>query len=91
VTYINKELYVQDIIRDIVQDNIAKFDYKGVGHVALELSQNYRLKFPFVKTPGFEEEKEWRVIVCSQIGNYNFPGSEKFHFLRLNIEYQMIN
>ena len=53
VIYSNTEAYVKDIVKDI----IPKFEYKGVGHIALELSQNYRLKFPFVKMMGFEEEK----------------------------------
>ena len=79
VRYNNTEAYV----RDIVKDNIAKMKNKGVGHVALELSENYRLKFPFVKTPGFEEEKEWRAVVCSQVGNYNIPGSEQISFSKI--------
>lgn len=85
VIYNNTEAYVKDIVRD----NIAKFEYKGIGHVALELSQNYKLKFPFVKTPGFEEEKEWRGIVCSQVGHYNIPSSEKIEFSK--IKYRISN
>ena len=79
VIYNNTEAYVQDI----VQENIDKFKCKSVAHIALELSQNYRLRFPFVKTPGFEEEKEWRGIVCSQVGNYNIPSSEQILFSKI--------
>ena len=77
--YNNLEEYVEEI----VNDNIQKFEYKGVGHVAFELSQNYRMKFPFVKNPGFEEEKEWRAVVCSQVGNYNMPSSDKIIFSKI--------
>lgn len=79
VIYNNSEEYV----KEIVDDNIQKFEYKGVGHVALELSQNYRMKFPFVKNPGFEEEREWRAVVCSQVGNYNIPSSDKILFSKI--------
>lgn len=79
VIYNNTEEYV----RNIVKDNIAKFEYKGVEHVALELSTNYRLKFPFVKNSSFEEEKEWRAIVWTLVGHYNTPGSEKIAFSKL--------
>ena len=85
VIYNDTEAYV----RDIVKDNIAKLEYKSVGHVALEFSQNYRLKFPFVKTPGFEEEKEWRGIVCSQVGHYNIPSSEQISFSK--VKYRTAN
>lgn len=79
VIYNNSEEYV----KEIVDDNIQKFEYKGVGHVALELSQNYRMKFPFVKNQGFEEEREWRAVVCSQVGNYNIPSSDKILFSKI--------
>lgn len=72
-----------------MKDNIAKLEYKSVGHVALEFSQNYRLKFPFVKMPGFEEEKEWRGIVCSQVGHYNIPSSEQISFSK--VKYRTAN
>ena len=74
---------VEDYINEIVDDNIKKFEYKGVGHIALEFSQNYRMKFPFVKNLGFEEEKEWRVVVCSPIGPYNIMGSDKISFSKI--------
>ena len=41
VIYDNPQEYVQNIIAD----NIKKLEYKGVGHVALELSENYRMQF----------------------------------------------
>lgn len=79
VIYNDTEAYVQDI----VQDNIEKFQCKSLVHVALELCQDYRLKFPFMKKPGFEEKKEWRGIVCSRIGNYNIPCSEQILFSKI--------
>jgi hypothetical protein len=79
VIYNNAEEYAGEI----VNDNIQKFEYKGVGHVALELSQDYRMKFPFVKNPGFEEEREWRAVVCSQVGNYNMPSSNEILFSKI--------
>lgn len=82
VIYNNTEKY----IKKIVEDNIRKFKYKGVVHVALEFSQNYRMEFPFVKNPGFEEEKEWRVVICSPIQKGNIPGTDKIIFS--NIKYR---
>ena len=79
VLYNDAENYIQKI----VDDNMSKFEYKGVGHIALELSQNYRMKFPFVKNPGFEEEKEWRAIVCTLIGDWNIPSSDKIKFSKV--------
>ncbi len=74
---------IQEYAQEIVDDNIEKFAYKGIGHSALELNQNYRMKFPFVKNRGFQEEKEWRAVVCSQIGNYNIPGSDEIKFSKI--------
>ena len=79
----------QEFVQGIINDNIKKFEYKGIGHVALELSQNYRMQFPFVKNPGFEEEKEWRVVVCSVIGNYNIPSSKRILFSK--VKYRAAN
>ena len=45
--------------------------------------------FPFVKNPGFEEEKEWRVVVCSTIGHYNIPSSENILFSK--VKYRTAN
>lgn len=85
VIYDNPQEYVQGIIAD----NIKKLEYKGIGHVALELSWNYRMQFPFVKNPSFEEEKEWRVVVCSTIGHYNIPSSDNILFSK--IKYRTTN
>lgn len=63
----------QEYVLGIIADNIKKLKHKGVGHVALELNENYRMQFPFVKNPDFKEEKEWRAVVCSTIGHYNIP------------------
>lgn len=79
VIYDNPQEYVQGIIAD----NIKKLEYKGIGHVAHELSGNYRMKFPFVKNPGFEEENEWRAVVCSSIGHYNIPSSDNILFSKV--------
>ena len=79
VIYDNPQEYVQRIIAD----NIKKLEYKGVGHVALELSENYRMQFPFVKNPGFKEENEWRAVVCSLIGHYNIPSSDNILFSKV--------
>lgn len=80
---------VQEYVEEIIKDNIQKLEHKGVGHVALELSQNYRMQYPFVKNPCFEEEKEWRAVVCSVIGKYNMPGSDKISFSK--IKYRTAN
>ena len=85
VIYDNPQEYVQGI----VEDNIKKLEYKGIGHVALELSTNYRMQFPFVKNSGFEEEKEWRAVVCSAIGHYNIPSSDNFLFSK--VKYRTAN
>lgn len=85
VIYDNSEAYAQKIIAE----NIKKLEYKGVGHVALELSQNYRMQFPFVKNPGFKEENEWRAVVCSMIGHYNIPSSANILFSK--IKYRAAN
>lgn len=60
-----------------------------MGYVALELSENYRMQFPFVKNPGFKEEKEWREVVCSTIGHYNIPSSENILFSK--VKYRTAN
>lgn len=80
-----KVLYdnIQEYSQEIIDDNIEKLAYKGVGHVALELNQNYRMKFPFVKNKCFCEEQEWRAVVCSQIGKYNIPGSNEINFSKI--------
>ena len=70
-------------MQEIIADNIRKFEYKGIGHVALELNENYRMQFPFVKNLGFEEENEWRAIVCSTIGHYNIPSSNNILFSKI--------
>ncbi len=85
VIYDNPQEYVQGIIAD----NIKKLEYKGIGHVALELSVNYRMQFPFVKNPGFEEENEWRAVVCSGIGHNNIPSSDNILFSK--IKYRTAN
>lgn len=85
VIYNNTQEYAEEII----EDNIEKLQYKGVGHVALELSQDYKMKFPFVKNRCFQDEKEWRIVICSQIGKYNFPGSDKIKFSK--IKYRTTN
>lgn len=83
---------IENYIDDIVEDNIAKLKYKGIGHVALELGQNYKLKFPFIKNSGFREEKEWRGVVSVTIGrngNGNIPSSDKILFSK--IKYRVSN
>ena len=80
---------LQEYVQGIIADNIKKLEYKGVGHVALELSQNYRMQFPFVKNPGFKEEKEWRAVVCSPIGHYNIPSSKNILFSK--VKYRTAN
>lgn len=80
---------VEDYVSDMVQDNINKIEDKGAYHVAFEMSQNYRLRFPFVKTSGFEEEKEWRACVCCSVKNSstkngNIPGSDRIIFQNMN-------
>ena len=85
VIYDNPQEYVQEIITD----NIKKLEYKGIGHVAHELSGNYRMQFPFVKNPGFEEENEWRAVVCSSIGHYNIPSSNNILFSK--VKYRTAN
>lgn len=85
VIYDNPQEYVQEIIAD----NIKKLEYKGIGHVALELSRNYRMQFPFVKNPGFKEENEWRAVVCSSIGHYNIPSSNNILFSK--VKYRTAN
>lgn len=83
VIYSDLEEYVEDYIKDIIEDNICRFEYKGVGHIALELSQNYRMKFPFIKNAGFREEKEWRAVVCSDIRDHNFPCTDELGFSKI--------
>lgn len=71
-----------EYVKEIVEDNIRKLEFKGIGHVGVELNTNYRLKFPFLKNSSFWEEKEWRIVVCSRPGanqkkvTYNFQFSE---------------
>lgn len=79
----------QEYVKKIIADNIKKLQYKGVGHVALELTGNYRMQFPFVKNPGFKEEDEWRAVVCSGIGHYNIPSSDNILFSK--IKYRTAN
>lgn len=79
----------QEYVRGIIADNIRKLEYKGIGYVALELSGNYRMQFPFVKNPGFKEEDEWRAVVCSTIENYNIPSSDNILFSK--IQYRTAN
>ena len=79
----------QEYVQGIIADNIKKLKHKGVGHVALELSENYRMQFPFVKNPGFKEEKECRAVVCSTIGHYNIPSSENILFSK--VKYRTAN
>ena len=52
-------------INKIVNENIKKMSFKGVGHTAAEMADDYRLQFPMFKNPSFEEEKEWRLILSS--------------------------
>lgn len=85
VIYDNPQEYVQGIIAD----NIEKLKYKKVRNVAVELSGNYKMQFPFVKNPGFEEEKEWRAVVCSSIGHHNIPSSENILFSK--VKYRTAN
>lgn len=73
----------------IVEDNFKKMRKKGVGHVAMELNTNYRLKFPFIKNYSFAEEKEWRIVVSTSIGPYNIPSSNNFQFSQ--VKYRVSN
>lgn len=79
VIYKNSKRYIQKL----VNENIRKLKYKGVGHVALELAGNYKIPFSFVKAPCFSQEREWRVVVRAAIGNYNIPGSNKISFSKV--------
>lgn len=79
----------QEYVQGIIADNIKKLEYKGVGHVAFELSENYRMQFPFVKNPSFKEENEWRAVVCSGIGHYNIPSSDNLLFSK--VKYRTAN
>lgn len=69
--------------------NVKKLEYKSIVNVAVELSQNYRTQFPFVKNRGFKEENEWRIAVCSGIGHYNIPGSDEIFFSKM--KYRVAN
>lgn len=71
-------------IEEIVEDNLKKLEYKGIGHVAAELNTNYRLKFPFVKHSSFWEEKEWRIVVSSRPGVQRLKMSENYEFSAVN-------
>lgn len=74
-------------VDSIVRDNLKTVEYKGIGHVAIELNTNYNLKFPFIKNSSFMEENEWRIAVNSRPGLHSalklsddFTFSEvKFH------------
>lgn len=61
IMYQNQERF----INRIVKENIGKMHNKGIGHVALELNQNYRLEFSLYKNPNFKEEREWRIVLLS--------------------------
>lgn len=76
VVYQNQERFVNRIVKE----NIKNMQKKGIGHVALELNQNYRIEFARYKNPSFKEEKEWRIILRSRPGspkiNCSFGGIE---------------
>lgn len=76
-------------IQSIVQDNFKKLEYKGIGHVAVELNTDYRLKFPFVKDSSFWEEAEWRIAVSSGPGSYNLKISDNYEFSK--VKYRVAN
>ena len=67
-------------IQELVEDNLKKLEYKSIGHVALELNTNYRLKFPFIKHSSFEEEKEWRIVISSRPGAQQLKISKNYDF-----------
>ncbi|MGG6309211.1 DUF2971 domain-containing protein [Paenibacillus macerans] len=76
VIYQNQEKFIDRI----VEENLENMKTKGIGHVGLELNQNYSLEFAQYKNPSFEEEKEWRMILRSKAGaqkiKRNFGGIE---------------
>lgn len=75
---------IQAYVNRLVKSNIHKLSSKGIGHIALELPANYRLKFPFIKNPSFKEEREWRAVVCSSIDNHNIRCAKNFSFSKIN-------
>ncbi|KAF6578394.1 DUF2971 domain-containing protein [Paenibacillus sp. EKM212P] len=64
VIYQNQEKFINRIFKE----NIKKMENKGIGHVGLELNDNYRLEFAKYKNPSFKEEKEWRIVLKSNVG-----------------------
>lgn len=62
-----------NFIKKITEMNFEKLQYKGVGHVALEID-DFRDKFPFYKNPSFKEEKEWRLIMTLGDSNKRIEG-----------------
>lgn len=69
----------QEFINKIANENILKMSKKGVGHVALELSENYLKSFPLYKNPSFEEEQEWRIIFLANPRNQKDVSLGNFH------------
>lgn len=64
IIYQNQDKFVNRIFKE----NINNMDNKGIGHVGLELNDNYRLEFAKYKNPSFKEEKEWRLVLKAGVG-----------------------
>ncbi|HEX9059582.1 MAG TPA: DUF2971 domain-containing protein [Clostridia bacterium] len=80
VVYEEKEQ--EKFIDNIVKENFENMQFKGIGHVGLELGSNYLLRFPLYKNPNFNEEKEWRIVFLSRPGSKRINGDvEGFQFL----------
>lgn len=53
-------------VERVVKENLKRMEETGVGHVALELNNNFRTEFSGYKHPSFEEEEEWRLVLGSK-------------------------
>lgn len=52
-------------VNKVVGETFRKMAFKGIGVAGIELNANYKNEFAVYKNPGFEEEREWRLILNS--------------------------
>lgn len=56
-----QEKYVNKVVEEIFRN----MRFKGIGLAGIELNSNHKDEFAVYKNPGFEEEREWRLILNS--------------------------
>lgn len=75
---------IDDSAERIKKELIEKLQYKTIPNVLEDFLTNYGTKFPYIKNKCFEEEDEWRAVVCTCVSQYYcIPSSNEISFSKI--------